>query len=179
MSANKLEALLALASNEGATIDEQRNAAREYVRLGGRMVAAKPTASRPPTDDEIKAACTPERIRSVFRTDFEDLKREQKEALSKATAERDAALRERDALKRQLSELRAHGKALLAFVPTQWTDKELAQHDAEKAIDEANWLAQANASDGEDDGKDISFDRPAPNHNPETCRDPACECMPF
>ena len=126
MSANKLEALLALATNDGATIDEQRNAAREYVRLGGRMAAAKPTASRPPTDDEIKAACTPERIRSVFRTDFEDLKREQKEALSKATTERDAALRERDALNRQLSELRAHGKALLAFVQESSDDAKVA-----------------------------------------------------
>ena len=109
----KLDALLALATNEGATIDEQRNAAREYVRLGGRM--ASTTTPRPPTDDEIKAACTPERIRSVFRADFESLKREQKEALSKAQTEREEAIRERDALKRQIEDLRSHGKALLSF----------------------------------------------------------------
>ena len=72
----------------------------------------------------------------------------------------------------------AHGPS------TQWATDELAAHDAEKAIDEANWLAQSNAEIAAgvvpvDDGKDISFDRPAPNHNPETCRDPACECWPF
>ena len=29
---------------------------------------------------------------------------------------------------------------------------------------------------GNDDGPDIDFDPP---HNPETCRDPACDCYPF
>lgn len=66
----------------------------------------------------------------------------------------------------------------------QWTTDELATHDAEKAIDEAKWLAQSDAEIAAgivpvDDGKDISFDRPAPTHNPETCRDPACQCFPF
>jgi hypothetical protein len=69
-------------------------------------------------------------------------------------------------------------------VDTQWSTDELAAHDAEKAIDEANWLAQLDAELAAgivpvDDGPDISFDRPAPIHNPETCRDPACDCYPF
>lgn len=111
VSPEKLDALRKLAMDERTPIDEARNAALQFVRHGGKFS----TEPRLPTDDEIKAACTPERIRSVFRTDFESLKREQKEALSKAQTERDDALRERDALKRQLEDLRSHGKALLSF----------------------------------------------------------------
>ena len=115
MSPEKLEALRKLAIDERTPIDEARNAALQFVRNGGKF-SAEP---RPPTDDEIKAACTPERIRSVFRTDFESLKREQKDVLSKAQMERDNAVRERDAFKRQLENLRSHGKALLSFIQAE------------------------------------------------------------
>lgn len=50
-----------------------------------------------------------------------------------------------------------------------WTDETLAIHDTEKAIDEAKWLAES-------DARPYRLDEP---HNPETCRDPACDCMPF
>ena len=77
-----------------------------------------------------------------------------------------------------------HDANCIYYAATQWTTGELAAHDAEKAIDETNWLAQSDAEIAAgivpvDDGKDIDFDRPASAHNPETCRDPACECWPF
>lgn len=79
-----------------------------------------------------------------------------------------------------------HASCDCGFCPirTQWSAEELAPHDAEKAIDEANWLAQSDAEIAAsivpvDDGPDISFNRPAPAHNLETCRNPACECFPF
>lgn len=131
VSPEKLDALRKLAMDERTPIDEARNAALQFVRHGGKF-SAEP---RPPTDDEIKAACTPERIRSVFRTDFESLKREQKEALSKAQTERDDAIRERDAFKRQLEDLRSHGKALLSFFQAEAVAAKPANGNPRKPID--------------------------------------------
>ena len=61
---------------------------------------------------------------------------------------------------------RAHGAGhdanCIYYAGTQWTADELATHDAEKAIDEANWLAQSNAEIATgivpaDDGSDLEF----------------------
>jgi len=71
----------------------------------------------------------------VFRTDFESLKREQKEVLSKAQTERDEAMRERDALKRQLEDLRSHGKALLSFFQAEPGAAKPANGNPRKPID--------------------------------------------
>jgi len=130
VSPEKLDALRKLAMDERTPIDEARNAALQFVRHGGKFS----TEPRLPTDDEIKAACTPERIRSVFRTDFESLKREQKEAISKAQTERDEAIRERDALKRQLEDLRSHGKALLSFFQAETEASKPAKESPRKPI---------------------------------------------
>ena len=130
VSPDKLESLRKLAMDERTPIDEARNAALQFVRHGGKF-SSEP---RPPTDDEIKAACTPERIRSVFRTDFESLKREQKEALLKAQTERDDAIRERDAFKRQLEDLRSHGKALLSFFKAETEAAKPAKESPQKPI---------------------------------------------
>lgn len=131
VSPDKLDALRKLAMDERTPIDEARNAALQFVRHGGKFS----TEPRLPTDDEIKAACTPERIRFVFRTDFESLKREQKEVLSKAQTERDEAMRERDALKRQLEDLRSHGKALLSFFQAEPGAAKPANGNPRKPID--------------------------------------------
>jgi hypothetical protein len=136
VSPEKLDALRKLAMDERTPIDEARNAALQFVRHGGKF-SMEP---RPPTDDEIKAACTPERIRFVFRTDFESLKREQKEAISKAQTERDEAIRERDALKRQLEDLRSHGKALLSFFKAETEAAKPAKERPQKPINPfADW----------------------------------------
>ena len=131
VSPEKLDALRKLAMDERTPIDEARNAALQFVRHGGKFS----TEPRLPTDDEIKAACTPERIRSVFRTDFESLKREQKEALSKTQTERDDAIRERDAFKRQLEDLRSHGKALLSFFQAETEAAKPQNGNPRKPID--------------------------------------------
>jgi hypothetical protein len=85
-------------------------------------------------DVALQLVGTPERIRFVFRTDFESLKREQKEVLSKAQTERDEAMRERDALKRQLEDLRSHGKALLSFFQAETEAAKPAKESPQKPI---------------------------------------------
>lgn len=109
MSPEKLEALRRLATDERTPIDEARNAALQFVRNGGK-VASEPRA---PTDEEIRKACTDEHHRRVFG---EELRQWKTQELDKITAERDDARRERDAYKKQIEDIRAHGKALLAFI---------------------------------------------------------------
>lgn len=112
MNPDKLEALRKLAADERTPVEEARNAALQFVRNGGK-IASEP---RPPTDEEIRRTATPERIREVFRTDFDDVKRQHKEAIGKLESERDELRRERDALRKQIEDVRMHGKALLAFI---------------------------------------------------------------
>lgn len=117
MSPDKLEALRKLAADERTPIEEARNAALQFVRHGGEF---KPQSV---TIEDVRRLADVAMVREAFGGELDALKREEsskrarmQEAMNGIETERDNAQRERDALRKQLDELRAHGKALLAFV---------------------------------------------------------------
>lgn len=117
MSPEKLEALRKLAAHEDTPIEEARNAALQYVRHGGNTVA------RAITVKDVRDHATFEMIREAFGPEVDAQMEANKAKLAsmKSEIEREKhiseALRnERDALKKQLDDLKAHGKAILAFM---------------------------------------------------------------
>lgn len=115
MSPDKLEALRKLAADERTPIEEARNAALQFVRGGGKIESAPKII----TIEDIRRVADVPMVREAFGPELDALKKEEQSKRAKLQAEIDTLKAERDAARKQLEDIRAHGKALLAFVQNE------------------------------------------------------------
>ena len=118
MTPEALEKLRYMASREDTPIDEARNAALRYVRNGGTVSSVSAV-----TIADIRRLADVAMVREAFGPELDALKKEEEskrqklqEKIGSIDKDREALRNERDALKKQLADLKTHGKAILEFL---------------------------------------------------------------